>query len=69
MKHASTSSSTAIGLGDDVPFGPPTPEAVVLLHRTAQVRTAGSWAFDPSAVLERAGARDGKYFVLGPDGS
>lgn len=44
-------------------------EAVVLMHRTSAVRASGDWGFDASAVLERAGVRDGKWFVLGADGS
>ncbi|MEV8037723.1 site-specific integrase [Streptomyces sp. NPDC086182] len=44
-------------------------EAVVLMHRTSAVRASGDWGFDSSAVLERAGVRDGKWFVLGADGS
>ncbi|MET8101512.1 site-specific integrase [Streptomyces sp. NPDC005236] len=70
MKRTSSSTSTATARqGVVAPFGESAPEAVVLLHRTAQARAAGPWPFDASAVLERAGACDGKRFVLGPDGS
>lgn len=44
-------------------------EAVVLMHRTAVPRAKGDWGFEASAVLERAGVREGKWFVLGADGS
>ncbi|MFE7114123.1 tyrosine-type recombinase/integrase [Streptomyces sp. NPDC057654] len=68
MKRTSTSITCGLQ-GADAFSGQSAPEAVVLLHRTAQARTAGPWSFDASAVLERAGACDGKCFILGPDGS
>lgn len=46
------------------------PEAVVVLHRTAHGPDAsGGLPFDSGAVLRRAGARDGRPFVLASDGS
>ncbi|WP_189787946.1 hypothetical protein [Streptomyces capitiformicae] len=44
-------------------------EAVVLMHHTSAARASGGWGFDASAMLERAGVHDGKWFVLGADGS